>query len=116
MEHLVKRIYDFFQDNVTLTPHRTLSDFLKTVPEYRIKSEDGIDMVSMVVANYISSICKQMANDMLLIPLKSYNVFCLYDTYSSDQESNFGDYYSFLLDLEYGAYDFKYQGFVYTRN
>ena len=73
MEHLVKRIYDFFQDNVTLTPHRTLSDFLKTVPEYRIKSEDGIDMVSMVVANYISSICKQMANDMLLIPLKPYN-------------------------------------------
>ena len=116
MEHLVKRIYDFFQDNVTLTPHRTLSDFLNTVPEYRIKSEDGIDMVSMVVANYISSICKQMANDMLLIPLKPYNAFCLYDTYSSVPESNFGDYTSFLMGLEYGAYDFKYQGFVYTRN
>ena len=116
MEHLVKRIYDFFQDNVTLTPHRTLSDFLNTVPEYRIKSEDGIDRVSIVVANYISSICKQMANDKLLIPLKPYSSFCLYDIYSSVPESNFGDYPAFLMDLEYGAYDFKYQGFVYTRN
>lgn len=113
---LVKSIYDFFFSNITRDIKRTLSDFLNTIPEYRIKGDDGIDIIDMVVANNISSICKQMANDMLLIPLKPYSSFCLYDIYSSVPESNFGDYPAFLMDLEYGAYDFKYQGFVYTRN
>jgi serine protease Do len=113
---LVKSIYDFFFSNITRDIKRTLSDFLNTIPEYRIKGDDGIDIIDMVVANNISSICKQMANDMLLIPLKPYSSFCLYDIYSSVPESNFVDYPAFLMDLEYGAYDFKYQGFVYTRN
>lgn len=116
MNLLVKSIYDFFSSNITREKKRTLSDFLDTVPEYCIKGDNGINEINMVVANYVSAICKQMANDILLIPLKPYNSFCLFDIYSSVPESNFDDYSLFLLDLEYGAYDFKYQGFVYTRN
>lgn len=47
---LVKSIYDFFFSNITRDIKRTLSDFLNTIPEYRIKGDDGIDIIDMVVA------------------------------------------------------------------
>jgi hypothetical protein len=32
MEHLVQKIYEFFYDNPSLEKHKTLSDFLDTLP------------------------------------------------------------------------------------
>ncbi len=33
MKHLVQKIYEFFYDNPSLEKHKTLSDFLDTLPE-----------------------------------------------------------------------------------
>ncbi len=116
MKHLVQKIYKFFYDNPSLEKHKTLSDFLDTLPGFRIEEDNGISRIDMNLANYVSSICKQMANDMLLIPVKTNPTFCLPHVYYPIGESNIGDYATFLEELEYGSYDFKYQGFVYTRN
>lgn len=116
MEYLVKRIYEFFHDNPKLEKHKTLSDFMDTIPGFTIEGADGLDRIDMNLANHVSAICKQMANDMLLIPINVNSSFCLPDVYFSIGESNIGDYETFLQELEYGSYDFKYQGFVYTRN
>jgi serine protease Do len=116
MKHLVQKIYKFFYDNPSLEKHKTLSDFLDTLPGFRIEEDNGISRIDMNLANYVSSICKQMANDMLLIPVKTNPTFCLPHVYYPIGESNIGDYAAFLEELEYGSYDFKYQGFVYTRN
>lgn len=77
MEHLVQKIYEFFYDNPSLEKHKTLSDFLDTLPGFRIEEDNGISRIDMNLANYVSSICKQMANDMLLIPVKTNPTFCL---------------------------------------
>ena len=81
MKHLVQKIYKFFYDNPSLEKHKTLSDFLDTLPGFRIEEDNGISRIDMNLANYVSSICKQMANDMLLIPVKTNPTFCLPHVY-----------------------------------
>lgn len=118
MEHLVKQIYDFFMQNPKSGGKNvTLYDFLITLPDFERKEAGGLGMMDMGIANKISSLCKKMASqDMLLMSLKTSSMICLYDEYMSFRKPNIRNYDEFLQDLNYGVYDFKYQGFVYTRN
>ncbi len=103
MKHLVQKIYEFFYDNPSLEKHKTLSDFLDTLPGFRIEEDNGISRIDMNLANYVSSICKQMANDMLLIPVKTNPTFCQPHVYSPIGESNIGDYAAFWNVCHYST-------------
>lgn len=119
MKHLVEQIYNFFKQNIELEKKVTLYDFLKTIPGFEIQTPGSSSMVSMNmdIANNISSLCKKMASqDMLLIPIKTNPTIFLSDEYLSIGEVNCTDPIEFIRDLNYGTYDFKYQGFVYTRS
>ncbi len=112
---VVKRLYEFFKQNPS--KHVTLLDFLNTVPGFLYKAESGVDMMNMGIANETSAICKKMAEDRLLIPVTVKNQsLCILDSYISSGNLNFDDYNLLLSNLDYGTYDFKYLGFVFTRD
>ena len=118
MPHHVKKIYDFFKQNGP-SNNKTVSlyDFLKTIPGFITQTSGSSTMMNMEIANHISSLCKKMTEqDMLLIRIKNNSTICLQDVYMSVNEVNFSNPTEFTRDLNYGVYDFKYQGFVYTRN
>lgn len=118
MEHLVKQIYDFFMQNPKSEGKNvTLYDFLVTLPGFKREDSEGYSVFDMGMANKISSLCKKMASqDILLMSLKTSSMLCLYDEYMSFGKPNIRNYDEFIQNLNYGVYDFKYQGFVYTRN
>lgn len=120
MTHYVKEIYDFFAENIASKDKKvTLLDFLRTIPGFVSKTSDNssCEIFNMGIANKISSLCKKMVSqDMLLIPIKTNQIICLNDEYISVHENNSSNPKELIDDLKYGAYDFKYQGFVYTRN
>ena len=116
MIHLVKSIFEFFDGNIGAKRNKTLSDFMQTIPGYKVVDDTGLERVDIRLANYVSTICKQMVNDALLFSVDTRSTLCLNHVYISAGESNIHDYPAFLRELEYGSYDFKYQGFVYTRN
>ena len=109
MKHLVEQIYNFFKQNIELEKKVTLYDFLKTIPGFEIQTPDSSSMVSMNmdIANNISSLCKKMASqDMLLIPIKTNPTIFLNDEYLSIGEVNYTDPIEFIRDLKYGKIAF----------
>lgn len=88
-------------------------EFLETVPGFKWKDENGTETMNMSLAMQVIRICDRMSEDMLLIKTKT-NPFPVLNEYFCVHEVNTSDPESFLRELDYGTYDFKYQGLSYV--
>ena len=88
-------------------------DFLKTVPGFNIIHEVKGEIMDMSLAMSIIKICDKMADDMLLMKTKP-NTIPILNEYCCVHEANSSDPEHFLRELDYGTYDFMYQGLSYV--
>lgn len=110
MDFLVSRIYEFFKKQ-----DKSLDDFLKTLPNYISHTDDGkFEKFDYSLALNISQLCKYLKKEGLLMQVKSNPSICICDKYISVGDVNFLDSYGLLSDVQYGAFDFKFNGFVFT--
>lgn len=116
MELLVPKLYDFFDYQNDGKLGRSLFEFIETRHDCFFKDESGGQHINMGRVSYISSICKKMVEDNLLIRLKTNGVECLNDIYSVYLRSDNYQYPDLFKErLKYGYYDFAYNGFPFTR-
>lgn len=112
----VKEIYDYFTEAMKTAKYQaSLLDFLDTIPEFSEVSEDGISTMNMTLGREYLAICEKMCNDGLLVQVKRANIIGIDPQYIAVDPVNFDTPQEFIQELEYGMYDFKYRGFVYTR-
>ena len=107
----VKNIYDFFLQNTVNPNEVTLLDFLKTIPGF-----ESQDSINMTLAMEYNRVCEKMAEDMLLIKTSIRQCTCLTESYMSMPKDSFTDPTMFERKMDYGCYDFKYNGFALLRN
>lgn len=114
----IRDTYYYFLQNLSKDKNNylTLDDFLKTCPDYRMPAEDGIERIDVGLANQIRTICDKMVDDSLLIPISKSSMMPFYNIYLSVDKVNSSNPEAFQHEIDYGAYDFKYQGFQFTRN
>lgn len=109
MDFLVSRIYEFFKKQ-----DKSLDDFLKTLPNYISHTDDGkFEKFDYSLALHISQLCKYLKKEGLLIQINSNPLMCICDKYMSVGEVNFTNPYEVLSDIQYGAFDFKFNGLVF---
>ena len=112
----VKEIYEFFmkrKDGKELS----LGDFMDTVPGFIVeKDETGGEMCNWTMAQEYYRICEKMCDDLLLINVQPNRTMCLGNHYIGINNNLSDEPETIEKYLEYGAYDFKYRGFVYTRD
>ena len=113
----VKEIYDFFlQFFSNGGKHLSLMDFMNTVPGFLETKEDGIGSLNVSLGMEYYRICEKMVDDLLLMRVKANPMMGIMTQYLAVHSVNSSDPQAFNLALDYGAYDFKYRGFVYTRD
>ena len=113
----VKEIYDFFlQFFSNGGKHLSLMDFMNTVPGFLETKEDGIGSMNVSLGMEYYRICEKMVDDLLLMRIKANPMMGIMTQYLAVHSANSSDPQAFNLALDYGAYDFKYRGFVYTRD
>lgn len=113
----VKEIYDFFlQFFSNGGKHLSLMDFMNTVPGFLETKEDGIGSMNVSLGMEYFRICEKMVDDLLLMRIKANPMMGIMTQYLAVHSANSSDPQAFNLALDYGAYDFKYRGFVYTRD
>ena len=113
----VKEIYDFFlQFFSNGGKHLSLMDFMNTVPGFLEKKEDGIESMNVSLGMEYYRICEKMVDDLLLMRIKANPMMGIMTQYLAVHSANSSDPQAFITALNYGAYDFKYRGFVYTRD
>ena len=88
-------------------------EFLETVPGFIKKDEDNGEVMDMSIAMSVIRICDKMAEDMLLMKTKPSAIPFL-NEYFCVHEANSLDPQEFLRELDYGTFDFKYQGLAYV--
>lgn len=114
----VKEIYDFFgQYPNGEKQSASLLEFLQTIPGFEVPDEtrEGMSTMDMTLGMEYLNICKQMCEDFLLIEVKKPSILLLDPHYIAVNEEHSSNPEEFVRELEYGLYDFKYRGFVYTR-
>lgn len=112
----VKDIHDFFLQEIQDGKRRNLMDFLNTVPGFSSTGSDGLDRMNVTLGMEYYRICEKMADDAILMRIKSNPIMNIASEYLSVHSVNFDDPQAFNDELEYGKYDFKYRGFTYTYN
>lgn len=113
----VKEIYDFFlQFFSNGGKHLSLMDFMNTVPGFLETKENGIGSMNVSLGMEYYRICEKMVDDLLLMRIKANPMMGIMTQYLAVHSANSSDPQAFNLALDYGAYDFKYRGFVYTRD
>jgi serine protease Do len=113
----VKEIYDFFlQFFSNGGKHLSLMDFMNTVPGFLETKEDGIGSMNVSLGMEYYRICEKMVDDLLLMRIKANPIMGIMTQYLAVHSANTSDPQAFNMALNYGAYDFKYRGFVYTRD
>lgn len=116
MELIVPKLYEFFDYSAKGILGRSLFEFVKDRPEYFYDDKDGNRNINMGMVSYLSSICKKMMKDNLLVRLKTNGVDCLNDVYLVGlRPDNFQKPELFKAQLKYGYYDFAYNGFPFIR-
>lgn len=116
MELLVPKLYDFFDYQNDGNLGRTLFEFVESRQDCFFDDKYGYRNINMGKVSYISSICRKMAEDNLLIRLKTNGVECFNDVYFVNlRPDNFQYPELFSSQLAYGYYDFAYNGFPFTR-
>lgn len=108
MEFLVSKIYEFFKQN-----EKSLDDFLKTLPNYINQTDNvNISKFDYSLALHISKLCKFLLNEGLLLQTNTNPLMCICDKYISVNEINSTNPQELLSDIQYGTFDFKYNGFI----
>lgn len=115
---LAREIYEFFLQNINNDQAHLLSldDFLKTCPGYLEKDNNGNERMNYSMVRQTLGICKKMVEDSLLISLEENNMVPMLNKYLSIGKVNATNPDAFQNEIDYGSYDFKYQGFPFTRN
>ena len=112
----VKEIHDFFmkrKDGKELS----LGDLMETIPGYVVgKDDSGIEKCNWTMAQEYYRICEKMCDDLLLINVKPNKIACFGNHYVGVDNKSSDEPDVLEKQLEYGAFDFKYRGFVYTRD
>ena len=112
----VKEIHDFFM-NPPAGKKLTLDDFMKTVPDYIVEHiPTGGEKCNWSMAQEYYRICEKMCDDLLLLKHTFSTQICIANGYMGISTGIADEEEEINQDLEYGAYDFKYRGFVYTRD
>lgn len=113
----VRDIYEFFlQFFSNGGKHLSLMDFMKTVPGFLETKDDGIGSMNVSLGMEYYRICEKMVDDLLLMRIKDNPVMGIMTQYLAVHSANSSDPQAFFKELNYGVYDFKYRGFVYTRD
>ena len=111
----VKDIYNFFNGRKPNGKELSLNDFMNTVDGYVIERyESGGENCNWSLAQEYYNICAKMCNDLLLLNTKSDNTICIANEYISINNDIADNSHEIARDMDYGTYDFKYRGFVYT--
>lgn len=112
----VKEIQDFFLGRKD-DKEMSLGDLMNTVPGYICgKDETGFEQCNWTLAQEYYQICEKMCDDLLLLNVQPNKTVCVANRYIGIPNQNADDPEELKGMLEYGAYDFKYRGFVYTRD
>lgn len=112
----VKEIHDFFMKRKD-GKEQSLGDFMETVPGYIVERfETGGENCNWSMAQEYYHICEKMCDDLLLMNVQSNKTICVANHYIGIDNGISDEPEKLDRLLEYGAYDFKYRGFVYTRD
>lgn len=112
----VKEIHDFFMGRTAAGKELSLNDLMNTVDGYVYeKYESGGHACNCTLAQTYYNICEKMCDDLLLINVRPNRTMCVakYIGVSNELADNPQE---LNQDMDYGAYDFNYHGFVYTRD
>lgn len=112
----IKDIRDFFLQGIHDGRALPLDEFLQTIPGYVSPAQNGLETIDMSIAQAYYQICEKMVADNLLVKVESNPMVCFQNKYIGVHEVNSSNPDAFTRDIDYGAYDFKYRGFVYTRD
>lgn len=113
----VKDIYDFFLNIPSDKESLSLGDFMETIDGYvEEEIKDGLQKCDWTLAQEYYNICEQMCKDLLLINVRPNKMICVANNYIAISSKCANCPEEFEQDLKYGVYDFKYRGFVYTRD
>ncbi len=112
----IKDIRDFFLQGIHDGRALPLDELLRTIPGYVSPAQNGLETIDMSIAQAYYQICEKMVADNLLVKVESNPMMCFQNKYIGVHEVNSSNPDVFTRDIDYGAYDFKYRGFVYTRD
>lgn len=116
MELLVPKLYEFFDYQNDGNLGRTLFEFIEPRQDCFFIDEYGTKNINTGKVSYITSICKKMVEDNLLIRLQKSSFGYLNDRYFVYlRPENYNNPELFKERLKYGYYDFAYNGFPFTR-
>lgn len=113
----VKEIQEFFSTPIDSGVAKSLFDLLHTVPGFvRLRDDNGAEEINWTVLQEYYTICQKMCDDMLLVNVNSNLMIPVENKYIAVPHavSSAPDELERMLDN--GYYDFKYRGFVYTRD
>ena len=117
MMKTVKEIYDFFQQGLDLAS-KDLSQLVSSDPDFLVKNESGkvVDANMTLAASYFK-VCEKMVDDLLMVRIpNNKNLVYLQNVYVSANDADPEKVAALKKELEYGSYDYKYRGFVYTHD
>lgn len=116
MELIVPKLYEFFNKVEGGKIGQNLFDFIKAREECFFKDKYGETNMNVSQSNYLSTICKKMVEDGLLINLNPSSISPTTDKYFVQlRPANFEYPKLFEKQLAYGYYDFAYNGFPFIR-
>lgn len=114
----VKDIIDFFNTPIDKGKANSLLALLHTIPNFtRLNKDDGSEEISLGMITEYYHICQKMCDDLILTNVNPTEMIRAYKQYIfSLLPDVLSEQSVFRHQLEYGYYDFKYRGFVYTRD
>ena len=110
MERLVSNLHEFFLPE--REKKKSLHDFLKTLPNYVINIKDGVEQIDYSLALQVSRLCNYLVNEGLLINTSYNPMVCTENEYVSVPITGFDTPEKLQQDITYGAFDFKFNGFI----
>lgn len=113
----IRDIYYFFLENLSRDKKDwlVLDKYLERIPGYSSIGEDGIEKFSPGIASWIDNLCQKMVDETLLININRIPNAPFNNIYLSIHKVNALNPDEFIHEIDYGAYDFKHQGFPFTR-
>lgn len=113
----VKEIQEFFNTDIDSGEAKSLNDLLHIIPSFvHFRDDNGAEEINWSVLQEYYTICQKMCDDMLLINVNPNFVIPVENKYIAVPHTVSSAPEELEKNLEYGYYDFKYRGFVYTRD
>jgi len=114
----VKDIIDFFNTPIEEGRAKSLLDLLYTIPDFsRRNEENGREEIDISMITEYFHICQKMCDDLFLTNVNPTELIIAHKNYIfSLPPEVFSNPDGLRHKLDYGYYDFKYRGLVYTRD